>query len=234
MGSRMERHRRKGWRDNALPIYHHFYVECHKAKGWVVPPDLTPEPGMFQGDRRFGEFAWVHPRQGWLALFWGAEALFPMRSGPPADRRGSALLDHLDRNYDYGRNADQLCWLPYPELVIDGWDTEWVTIAAQVPAAYGLFFGDGQQRFPRSELLGAGVSEIACDRWRRGWLACKPVDRTVGKERFQLANLLPNHKIKVTWQATIREFVGEPHARLFSDLRQYGKDEDLRLLAKLG
>jgi hypothetical protein len=157
-------------RERRLPIYRHFFVERRMAAGWGVPPDFAPEPWTFDCDRPFGGFAWAHPGIRWLALFWGAEALFPMRPGPPDDRRGSALLEYLDQFYDYGRDEDELCWLPYSDLMIDNWDTEWVTVGARVPARYALLFEDGRQSFPTAALLGTGASEIELERLRDGSL----------------------------------------------------------------
>lgn len=218
-----------------MPIYHHFYIEHRTTDGWVVPQDFAPEPWTFKCDRPFGGFAWAHPRRGWLDLFWGMEALFPVRSGPPEDRRGSALLQHLDHFYDYALNEDQLCWLPYPELAIDNWDTDLVTVGAEVPARQALLFGDGRQEFPSVALLEAGVSGEELERLQHnGRLVHEPVDTTFGRERFHIAELPPNYSVMVTWHATITEFVGEPHAGLFKGLRRYGPDEDLRILSRRG
>ena len=96
-----------------MSIYYHFYVECRTPEGWVEPPGFEPEPWTFECERPFGEFAWAHPWRGWLELFFGVNSLFPMRPGPPDERCNSPLLRHLDRFYDYKRNEDQLCWLPY-------------------------------------------------------------------------------------------------------------------------
>jgi hypothetical protein len=215
-----------------LPIYRHFYVERRKAAGWVVPPDFAPEPWTFDCDHSFGGFAWAHPRNGWTELFWGAEALFPMRPGPPEDRRGSALLQYLDQFYDYGRDDGQLCWLPYSDLMINSWETEWVTVGAWVPARYALLFENGRQGFPWAALRGAGASEMELERLRNGSLAPEPLDVAFGRQRFQIAKLAPERPVDVTWRATISEFIGEPHASVFKGLRRYGPDEDLRILSR--
>jgi hypothetical protein len=157
-----------------------------------------------------------------------------MRSGPPDDRRGSALLKYLDPFYDYGLNEYQLCWLPYQELFVDCWDTDLVTVGTRVPARHAHLFGNGQQRFPAAELIEAGVTEAELDDLRDGGLAREPVDTTFGQERFRIAQLPPDREVRVTWRETIAEFIGEPHASLFKGLRQYGRDEDLRILSSRG
>jgi hypothetical protein len=217
-----------------LPIYRHFYVERHTTDGWVVPPGFDPEPWTFESDRPFGGFAWAHPQAKWLELFWGAEALFPMRSGPPEDRRGSALLQYLDQFYDYAHNEAQLCWLPYPDLVIDLWKSAQVTVEAKAPARYALLFGDGRQTFPEAALLETGASQEELDRLGQGWLTREPVDTTFGRQRFRLAELPPDQLVEVTWRVTLAEFIEEPHSGLFEGLRRYGLDEELRILSRRG
>lgn len=215
-----------------LPIYHHFYVECREPDGWDVPTDFNPEFRIFECDRPFGEFVWAHPRCGWLDLFFGVAPLFPMRSGPPDDRRRSPLLRHLDQISDYNRNEDELCWLPYAELDIDCWDTDFVTIGTSVPARHALLFGDGRQGLPRAALLAAGASQKELERLRDGKLAREPVDAAFGQHRSRIAELPPDRLVEVTWRATIAEFIGEPHAGSFKGLRQYGPDDELRILSR--
>jgi hypothetical protein len=217
-----------------MPIYHHFYVECGSTAGWVVPPGFEPEPGGFTCHRHFGEFAWAHPGRGWLDLFWGVGALFPLRQGPPDDRRGSALLGYLDRFYDYGRNEDQLCWLPYEELFVDSWDAETVIVRGSVPARCALLFGDGSRPFPLSELLAAGTTEMELAKMRDGRLAREPLDVTFGVHRFQVSELPPGGTVEVTWQETIGGFMGEAHAGAFRRPRRHGRDGDLRILSMRG
>ena len=217
-----------------MPIYHHFYIECRNPEGWVVPPDFKPERWTFECDHPFGEFAWAHPGRHWLALFFGKDPLFRMRPGPPEDQRRSPLLRHRAQFSDNRCNEDQLCWLPYPELVIDSWDTELVTVETRVPARYALLFGDGQQKFPETALVGAGASEEELKGLRDGLQAHEPVNATLGRLRYRIAELPPNRPVEVTWHTTIAEFIGEPHAALFKGLRQYGPDEDLRILSRRG
>jgi len=205
-----------------LPIYHHFYVELRQPEGWVVPHDFEPEPWTFESNRRFGGFMWVHPRCGWLDLFFGAGALVPMRPGPPAERRGSTLLRHLDEFYDYRRNEDQLCWLPYPELLIDFWDTEHVTVAADVPAQHAPLFGDGTQAFPRAALIEAGASDQELERNRARRPVREPVDAAFGRERHRIAELPPDQPVEVTWRTTIAELIGEPYVVLFKARKRGG------------
>jgi hypothetical protein len=215
-----------------LSLYYHFYVETRGPEEWRVPTDFKTE--IWTYDPRFGEFAWARPWRGWPELFFGASPLFPMRLGPPDDRRGSPLLRHLDEYYDYSRNEECLCWLPYAELFADCWDTDFVTVESSVPARYALLFGDGQQRFPEEALLEAGASEKELEPLCYGRPTQMPVDSTFGRQRSRIAELPPYRSVEVTWRATIAEFIGEPHAGLFKGLTRYGPAEDLRILSRRG
>jgi hypothetical protein len=215
-----------------LADYYHFYIECRGADGWCVPLGFQPEPWTYDSQHPFGEFAWAHPRQKWLALFWGEGALFPMRSGPPDDRRGSPLLRDLGQHYDVSRDDLGLSWIPYPDLLIDHWDTDTVTLVAYAPARYALLFGDGRQSFPAAALIEAGLPGERLDRLRDGWLAREPVDNTFGRARFWVAALPPDRMVEVTWRVSITEFVGEPHAERFKRLRRLGPDDSLRILSR--
>ncbi|MDY3554485.1 hypothetical protein R5W24_003609 [Gemmata sp. JC717] len=211
---------------------YHFYIERREADGWVLPLDFQPEPWTYESQRPFGEFAWAHPRQKWLALFWGEGALFPMRLGPPDDRRGSPLLRDLSRYYDVSHDDLGLSWIPYTDLLIDCWDTDAVTLVACAPARYALLFGDGRQSFPSTALIEAGLTGERLDRLRDGWLAREPVDNTFGRDRFRVAELPPDRMVEVTWRVSITEFVGEPHAERFKGLRRFGPDDSLRILSR--
>jgi hypothetical protein len=218
-----------------VPIYHHFYVERRQPEGWGVPRDFAPEPSLpFECDHRFGAFAFVHPRRGWTDLFFGADRIFPMRPGPPDDRRGSPLLQYLDLFYDYQRDEDQLGWILYPELLIDWWETESVTVAGSVPACHAPLFGDGTQAFPRAALVSAGASERELERLDDARPVREPLDVAFGRERHRIAELPPDQLVQVTWRATVAELMGEAYAALFKGLRRYGPDEELRILHRRG
>ena len=217
-----------------MPIYHHFYIERRRDDGWIVPAEFKPEAWTFECDWRFGGFAWAHPSNGWLELFKGADGLFRFRSGPPDDRRGSPLLRYLDGWYDYEGNEDHLCWIPFEELFVDFWDVDKVTVRSRVQARHALLFGDGQRPFPRAELVAAGVEEDVVERYHQGEWVDEPVDVSSGKDRSRLNGLPGDSVVEVTWRDTISEFIGEPLAGLFKGLRQYGRDEDLRVLSRRG
>ncbi len=220
-----------------MPIYRHFYIEKLSADGWCVPPGFESEPWqIFKHDNVFGGFAWAHPNRPWLQLFWGDEALFPMRPGAPEQQRGSALLKQLAREYD-NCLCDELglCWIPYTDLCIDTWDTESLILRAQIPARHALLFENGRRRFPREQLVATGLTAQETDQleWK-AFLAEETVDHTIGQQRHRLSETPGHYDVTVTWNATIAEFIGERHSRVFRELRRYGVDEELRILSKRG
>jgi hypothetical protein len=157
-----------------------------------------------------------------------------MRPGPPEDRQGSALLQYLDRFYDYARDEDQVCWLGYPALVIDAWDTDLVTVEAKVPARYAVLYENGEQAFPEAALREAGATVKELKSLHAGRLTGKPMEAAFGRQRFRVAGLPSDRPVPVTWRVSITEFIGERHAALFKGLRRYGPDEDLRILSRRG
>jgi hypothetical protein len=221
--------------EDGVSLYYHFYVECRTPDGWAVPRGFEPEPWAFRCYSHLGEFAFARPRWRWVDLFWGPEALFPMRQGPPEDRRGSPLFQYLDTFFDYEREWRSLYWLPYEELLVDCWDTETVLARAKVPARYALLFGDGRSPLPRAELLAAGMKEEELPGpWHNTRLTREPLDMTFGPDRFRVSGLPPEREVEVTWRETISGFMGERDAGAFRRLRRYGPGEDLRLLATYG
>ena len=217
-----------------MPIYRDFYVEQLRADGWSVPLGFEAEPWTFEHLRGLGGFAWAHPNRPWLKLFWGEDALFPMRLGAPEDRRGSALLQELERSYGHLIHEVDLCWMPYADLCVDCWDTDRLILRKQFPARYAILFGNGQQPFPRAELLAVRQSDLELRGLEDGWLTTEPLDNTVGERRFRLGEIPGHYQVEVTWTATIAEFIGEPQARVFQELGRYGPDEELRILSGRG
>ena len=82
-----------------MPIYRHIYIEHRGDDGWDVPNSFVPEANMF--DPELGQFVWVHPRAGWLDLFWGNDAILPFQLGAPREWGNSPLLNHLKNGHDY-------------------------------------------------------------------------------------------------------------------------------------
>jgi hypothetical protein len=213
---------------------HYFYVECRTDGGWIVPPNFQAEPWTYECDRPYGGFCWEHAGAGWLKLFGRVDSIFPMHPGPPDDRRGSPLLQHLDQFYDYASNDSRLCWIPYPELFIDHWQTDYVTVGSDFPAHVALLFGEGAALFPRDALLAKGLTPESLDDFRLGRRLADPLNVTGGRLRYELSRTRENEPVTVTWRETYAEFVGEFRAHLFQELRRYGRDEDLRILSTSG
>jgi len=216
-----------------VPIYHHFHFECRGRDGWFVPEDFVAHPDGFDGEpfRSFGQFAFAHPTAGWLDLFYGNDAIFPLQPGAPDDRRGSPLLKYLDQYGDELPDDIRLCWLPYANLMIDCWDEEQLVVGAKVPVPFAILFGDGRQMFPEESLLRAGFDFKSWDRDRVG-LRSVPIDRTVGRNRFEISDHPTTHEVGVTWTTSIASYVG--WSAEFKRLREFARDEDLRILVTRG
>ncbi|MEM7034291.1 MAG: hypothetical protein AAF629_32410 [Chloroflexota bacterium] len=220
-----------------MPIYNHFYIEHYAANSWHVPNKYQPTPQAFKRDRPFGGFASAHPSYGWLTLFFGQAALFPMLPGSPADWGESPLLNYLkEKAYDFEVNEDQLWWLPFEELCLDSWSSEKILVGGYVEAHYALCFKDGQQPFPQASLSEMNVVEE--QQWKiRNWgsfLIDQSENWLEGSNRYQLSQMYPTSKTLVTWQETIADFVGLPYFNLFTQCQGYGREEELRILSMRG
>jgi hypothetical protein len=198
-------------------------------------------PENFQSEEpyaRLGEFNWLPSRLILKDIFWGEMRLFEMRNELPPDRSGSAFLQWLDSfGYDYKSDDWQISWIPYAELQIDCWDEPMLLVEEHVSTTYALLFGDGEQPFPRQPLLEAGYDEEKMEKLQCPAYAChltkQPIDRTQGKSRHQLEQLPSDAPVLVTWAVTISDFLGDKRANSFKSLRQYGRDEDLRIITTL-
>jgi hypothetical protein len=214
--------------------YYYFYVESYTSGGWTVPKN-------FQGDAYhppLGEFTWLSSRSAQKDLFWGETRLFEMRRELPPERANSAFFRRLDSyDYDYEVDEQQISWLPYTELQIDAWDEPLLILERHAPARYARLFGDGQQLFPRQQLLDAGYDEENSEALlyfaSAGRLSQQSIDRTQGKYRHQLEQLPSDAPVLVTWTTTISDFLHEFRANAFKSLRQYASDEDLRIITSL-
>jgi len=223
-----------------MPIYHHFYVEVRTNAGWNAPLGFVPteQSDLFlrpSRDPRRGQFAWAHPAIGWPSIFIGEQAIIPFRAGAPDDREGSSFFTYYDRQYryDYSVNEDQICWIPYSHLLIDDWDQQTVLVGSSVGVAIAPVFGDGRQRFPRTLLAEDETRDIA-DVRRAAMLVGKPVDTAFGRERFRNAQLPMDSEVDVTWIQTIAEFIGTTWVTAFRELRNYGADDQLRVISVRG
>lgn len=222
------------------------YVESRTTAGWSLPNgfyeraiEVRPvgranrRSGAMQFDvdvisAARGEFAWMSGGGGPAELFWGENALFPMRQGLPGNYGESPFFEYL---FSFGKDAPtelRLSWLPYEELLIDEWSGQEICVGATFDCWYATLFGDGRQPFPRENLVRAGASpsELA----PRERLCRESVDWTTGKNRDQLSRM-SKQGVWVTWKATVAEFLGADLVASFQGLRQWGTDADLRILA---
>lgn len=217
-----------------MPVYRHFYVEHRGDDGWDLPSSFAPKADMF--DPELGQFAWVHPRAGWLDLFWGHNAIFPFQQGAPQEWGNSPLLNHLKHvhHYDFDQNEDNLSWLPLSEMLLDDWQYETVLVGYQVEARWAAYFRYGNAPFPIDLLNEPNFKDDRYLRERARQWRGDPINGMRGADRFRLSKLPPDAAFNVTCRETLAEYVGDKYAPLFTSLRDYGSDEDLRILSVCG
>ena len=217
-----------------MPIYRHFYVEHLGKDGWNKPVTLVHDESMF--DPELGQFAWVHPREGWLDLFFGDDALFPFHIGCPNDWGNSPLLHYLKdvHEYDFDRNDDTVAWIPFSELFVDEWENETLLVGYRVESKWVSYFGDGNSPFPHDLMNKTDFKVDMCFRERARRWSGEPICGIYGAARNRLSKLPPDAGFNVTCRETVAEYIGNHYAPLFAGIREHGRDEDLRILSVRG
>lgn len=207
----------------------YFYVEAWQAGHWNRP-EACAEASEVQG--RLGAFSWLKGSSPARALFFGDDALLPFYSGWPPTCENGTLFRHYSPMGTADLNSLQPAWIPYPELMVDLWETPGLTLSAQVPARDAEVFGDGLGPFPTSRLQERGWSAEELNRLRSGGrLTDQPVNRSVGQGRYAREKALPTARLIVSWTDSISAYLGTERAQAFCALRRYGTDEALRVIA---
>ena len=119
-------------------------------------------------------------------------------------------------------------------MLLDDWQYETVLVGYRVEARWASYFRDGNSPFPIDLLNDPNFKEDKYLRERaRQWRGA-PSNGIGGADRFRLSKLPPNAAFDVTCRETIAEYIGGRYAQLFASLRDYGRDEDLRILSICG
>ena len=215
-----------------MGLDYYFYCQKHTQQGWSVPADFTNEHGNPDSS---GEFTWFDDQDVSIRLFLGAQALFPLHNDFPPGFEQIPL---------YQRNVNAFTewfsgWLPFEELLLDCWDETLLLVSKRVTASHALLFGDGQQPFPHQALLLAGFEQLEIERLENtsyyvkyAEIVDQPIDYNSGQTRNYLERMLlfPNQLVKVSWKVTVSQFLGEWRTKEFRRIRQYGADEELRII----
>jgi hypothetical protein len=216
-----------------MGLAYYFYVQKQTAQGWVVPAGFVT---CKDEGRESGEFTWIDDRDVVRELFWGDRALFPMRRDPPPDIANTSLFRRCGRAFAEWFHG----WLPFEELLLDLWDREELLVSKRVQARCAGLFGDGRQRFPRQQLLAAGLAGREIENLEDtsyyvfdAAIVDEPIDRSQGQKRFELATVAPDWLVEVTWKVNVSGFLGDWRVREFRNLRRYGRDEELRVICLL-
>ena len=209
-------------------LHSRFFVEQRSKNGWMIPPTCSPlygmqeQPGMFFG-------IWEQARL--VDLFWGPHSLFAMRHGFPPERERSELCRWIETQWREGLEDYNVCWLPAEELLLDDWQTTWLTVAQEIPARYAGLFGNGRERFPEKALGEAGYDASDRKSFRRGAYTVEAaIDYTFGKHFALRRNTPPDDSLPVTWLENVEEYIGEEGTAAFHSLRQLGRAEELRIV----
>lgn len=211
--------------------YHLFFVEMRASGEWIVPEEFID-----RRDRRLlwvRDFTWMKRWAPASWLFFGDDAAIPFRTGRPQWTRASALYNTWFPE-GYEDRELEVAWIPFEELMVDGWDESWLSVETRVPASAALLFGDGDQLFPEAALAAAGWSEDEIRRARDGHLAHAPIDRTNGRARHEVEASHAMRAFEVTWRETVAGVLRDWRVEAFRSLRQYGSDADLRVVSIVG
>jgi hypothetical protein len=211
-----------------VSIDFYFYVETVATGVWTRPDACA----HLERAAALGEFTWLPRRAAGAALFFGKTARFPFRSGRPPHTEASALFAYIDRGLDWDELDPR--WVSFEELLVDSWDEPTLLVEARVPVTLAALFEDGEREFPEAALLARGCAEPMMHGLRQGTLASQAIDRTFGKARHEVETAPTSAPLSVTWRDSVSKLLGADRAASFRNLRRYGKDAELRVIALLG
>jgi len=197
-----------------------------------------------------GYFTWFDDKDVTaLRLFIRDDALFPLhREVPPGfvitelyrmsnrspDMSDADVLDHMQSCFEEHYQG----WIGFDELRVDSWSESELLIRKNVPAYIASVFGDGEQPFPRDDLLNVGWSEndvrdlentshYAYDKQfdPDGYsIADDPV------RRWEIPPTDAGGMALVSWKMTIAEFIGDWRMETLRRARQLAPDRCLRII----
>ncbi|MDI1484539.1 hypothetical protein [Polyangium sp. y55x31] len=211
-----------------MSLDYYFHVETRRSGDWTVPEGFPCSPYRSEP---LGEFTWLRGRSRCARLFFGPSAIFPFKPGPPESRARSAFFRYLGPGYDFEENEWQICWIPYPDLMVDLWDEMQLVLRCDVGSRDAALFGDGRQPFPLAALRARGHDDFRIDLLQEGEIVAEPIDRTHGKARFEIESAAPEVRAAVTFVASVSEYLRESRTEAFRGLRAYGADDELRVVS---
>lgn len=207
---------------------YYFYVETKHLGQWTVPLGFEKNKYNYE---RLGNFAWISSRSKVKDIFFGAKAVFPFRRELPPERRFSALFQYLGTFYDYQDDEYKISWLPYTELLVDLWDEMQIIVTNKIYAKNVDIFGDGNQPFPKDELLKFGWEPYQISNFRQGTITELSIDCSYGKYKHDISLVPPDRLVNVTWVDSVTNYLGDEQKQAFLDVRKFGSDEELRVIS---
>ncbi len=212
-----------------MSLDYHFHVEARLDGRWQIPSALPKRPHF-----KPGEFVWFPRAAVARHLFFGTQALFPLRRELPPLWTDSELYQYVGESYDLTSDEKQISWLAYDEFFVDLWPHEQALVSGKIEARFASLFGDGASPFPQRSLMENGLADWSIANLRHfGELVSGAIDRSSGKRRNELADHAPGDPVPVSWKDSVAGCLGEDFVLAFQGLRLLGADADLRVVSTL-
>ena len=180
-----------------------FLLERREAGRWVSPPEFvnrSQRPPL----RGVAELCWWSARDELTGLFFGDEALYPLRPGLPPDLSPEVRAWAAGNFYEGHPYAG---WLPVADLHLERWESQTVLVGGLVPARYASLFSDGRSPPPVEALAAAGVEEPVLERVTDWGCArqSRPRDWSGARAR-ELSRFPATEPVPVTWTEPLAKF----------------------------
>ena len=216
-----------------------FHFQVLTQEGWIVPTGFSNRFGYYEDK---GYFTWFDDKDATIRLFLGEKALFPMHRSFPPNIERTTLFQNAPLSTFGG---DQLSvfttwfygWLSFEDLILDCWDESYLLVSKRVASSYAPHFQDGQQPFPRERLISAGMDSTEVEDLENtsyyvsdAELVEEPIACGLEPGQRGLDFNSPDNLCEVSWKVSVSSFLGEWRTEEFRKLRQYGTDENLRII----
>jgi len=214
-----------------MGLDYNFHFQVYTQEGWIVPTGFSNRFGYYES---VGYFTWFDDKDVTICLFAGEKALFPMHKSFPPDIEKTTLFENASLS---AFTAQFYGWLSFEDLILDCWDESYLLVSKRVASSYAPLFQDGQKPFPRGGLISAGMDPAEVEDLENtsyyvsdAEIVDEPVE--FGLEQGQNGSDLisPDNLCEVTWKVTLSSFLGKWRTEEFRKLRQYGTDQDLRII----
>lgn len=200
-----------------MGLDYHFYAQFFRDDQWVVPPEFQATQGFRRG---LGYFVWFNQSDlAFRQIFVGNSAMISLRREQPHGIASTELFRRCAHAWDEW----YLGHVGLEELMLDSWSDTFQHIALDVEPRLAHAFTDGNQSFPEKSLLQLGMSQPQIDEMtstHRRRFVDGPIVHRPQNSQF----------IEVTWKANLVELIVEWRYQALFTLREFGRDEDIRII----